>query len=208
MMLQHRSGIPNFVDHSDYWQNPPKNKRKTLEYVLDLLATFDPEKDYGYSNTNYRLISDLIDKVLGYSHQQYIKKEILIPLQLDNTFGSISEVDLEDVMSGYYLGIESHMKTEHPCIMIAAAQDVGMFLRALNDASVFDEGEQKIYSSIYEYEHGGLVLGYQSLAEYHKDMDSVVIQFISTTNFDGYNWNLSGIVIISIVKILKSKKRS
>ena len=106
MMLQHRSGIPNFVDHPDYWTKPPKSKQETLEYALDLPADFEPGEDYGYSNTNYMLISDLIDKTLGYSHQQYIKEEILIPLGLNNTFGSLSEVDIDDVMSGYYVGVE------------------------------------------------------------------------------------------------------
>ena len=75
MMLQHRSGIPNFVDHPDYWTKPPKNKQETLEYALDLPADFEPGEDYGYSNTNYMLISDLIDKVVGYSHCQYIKQK-------------------------------------------------------------------------------------------------------------------------------------
>ncbi len=28
LMLQHRSGIPNFVDHPDYWTKPPKNRKK------------------------------------------------------------------------------------------------------------------------------------------------------------------------------------
>jgi CubicO group peptidase (beta-lactamase class C family) len=74
------------MDHPNYWQNPPKNKQEKLEYALDLPANFDRDKDYGYSNTNYVLISDLIDKVLDYSHQQYIKEEILMPLQLVNTF--------------------------------------------------------------------------------------------------------------------------
>jgi len=208
MMVQHRSGIPNFVDHPDYWKEVPENKQEVLEYALDLPANFEPGKDYGYSNTNYMLISDLIDKVVGYSHQQYIKEEILIPLELNNTFGSISEVDLDDVMSGYYTGIEDDMKTEDSGLMIATAQDVGIFLRALNDGSVFNEGEREIYSSIYEYEHGGLVLGYQSLAEYHKDIDTVIIQFMNTTNFNGYNWNLSEIVINRIVKILRRKKRA
>lgn len=26
LMLQHRSGIPNFVDHPDYWKKPPENR--------------------------------------------------------------------------------------------------------------------------------------------------------------------------------------
>ncbi len=208
LMLQHRSGIPNFVDHPDYWTKTPKNKQETLEYALDLPADFEPGKDYGYSNTNYMLISDLIDKVLGYSHQQYIKEEILIPLKLKNTFGSLHEVDIDDVMSGYYVGVEDDLKTEFTGLMIATAEDVGIFLRALNDGSAFNEGEQEIYSSIYVYEHTGLLVGYQSIAKYHKDIDTVVIQFNNTTNFDGYDWNLAEIIYNRIVKIVRSKKSS
>lgn len=203
MMAQHRSGIPNFVDHPDYWKNPPKSKQETLEYALDLPADFEPGEDYGYSNTNYMLISDLIDKIVGYPHQQYIKEEILIPLGLKNTFGSLHEVDIADVMSGYYVGIEEDLKTEYTGLMIATAEDVGIFLRALNDGSVFKEGEQEIYSSIYVYKHTGLLVGYQSIAEYHKDIDTVVIQFNNTTNFDGYDWNLAEIVYNRIVKIVR-----
>ena len=203
LMLQHRSGIPNFVDHPDYWSKPPKNKQETLKYALDLPADFQPNEDYGYSNTNYMLISDLIDKVLGYSHQQYIKEEILIPLKLNNTFGSLHEVNINNVMSGYYVGVEEDLKTEFSGLMIATAEDVGKFLRALNNGSVFNEGEQEIYSSVYEYNHTGLIVGYQSIAEYHKDIDTVIIQFNNTTNFDGYNWNLAEIIYNRIVKIVK-----
>jgi D-alanyl-D-alanine carboxypeptidase len=143
--------------------------------------------------------------VVGYSHDQYIKEEILIPLELNHTFSSLSEVNIDDVMSGYYVGYEEDLKTENQG-MLATAEDVGIFLRALNDGSVFDEGEQDIYSSIYVYEHTGLVVGYQSIAEYHEDIDTVVIQFTNTTNFDGYNWNLSEIAYRRIVTILRREK--
>ncbi|UMB61024.1 beta-lactamase family protein [Lutibacter sp. A80] len=208
LMLQHRSGIPNFVDHPDYWSKPPKNKQETLEYALDLPADFQPNEDYGYSNTNYMLISDLIDKTLGYSHQQYIKEEILIPLNLKNTFGSLHEVNIDDVMSGYYVGVEEDLKNEFSGLMIATTEDVGIFLRALNDGSVFNEGEQEIYSSVYEYKHTGLIVGYQSIAEYHKDIDTVIIQFNNTTNFNGYNWNLAEIIYNRIVKIVKKNSNT
>ncbi|MBC8754863.1 beta-lactamase family protein [Kordia sp. YSTF-M3] len=206
LMVQHRSGIPNFTDNPDFWKNREDTSKDALEYALDLPANFEPDKGYGYSNTNYLLLSRIIEKVTGYSRQQYFKEEILIPLGLKNTFGSLDEVDnLDKVMSGYYVGIEDDFKNEDVG-MIATAQDVGIFLRALNDGSVFDEGEQEIYSSIYEYEHGGLVPGYQSLAEYHKDIDTVVVQFMNTTDFEGYEWNLSEIVINRIVKIVRNKK--
>jgi CubicO group peptidase (beta-lactamase class C family) len=210
MMVQHRSGIPNYTDYG-YWGNPPNSKKETLELALNLPANFEPDEGYGYSNTNYLLIGEILDKTLGYSHRQYIKKEILIRLKLSNTYSLLSEVNLKDVASGYYVGHDEDMKLANDFIgtsgsMVATAEDVGVFLRALNDGSVFDEDQQDIYSSIYVYEHGGLLPGYQSLAEYHKDIDTVVVQFVNTTDFNGYEWNLSEIVINRIVKILRYKK--
>jgi hypothetical protein len=109
-------------------------------------------------------------------------------------------------MSGYYVGYEEDFKTEDTGLFIATAEDVGILLRALNDGSVFEEGEQEIYSSVYVYEHTGLLVGYQSIAEYHKDINTIVIQFNNTTNFDGYDWNLAEIIYSRIVKILTNKK--
>ena len=202
MMIQHRSGIPNFTDNPAYWENEQKNGQNALDFALDLPASFDPDKGYEYSNTNYLLLRRILDDVLGYNHNNYIKEKILEPLNLNNTFFSITEVNLDDVMSGYYVGFEEDFKAREYG-MLATAEDVGIFLRALNDGSVFAMGEQEIYP--YEYDHGGLVVGYQSLAEYHKDIDAVVVQFINTTDFEGYEWNLSEITINRIVKIIRKK---
>jgi len=203
MMVQHRSGIPNFTDNPAYWENEQENGKNALQFALDLPTSFKPGEDYGYSNTNYLLLRMILDNVLGYDHHEYIKEKILAPLKLNNTFFSLKEVNPEDVMSGYYVGVEKDFKTNENG-MLATAEDVGIFLRALNDGSVFEKGEQEIYP--YEYDHGGLVIGYQSLAEYHKDIDAVIVQFINTTDFNGYEWNLSEIVFSRIVKILRNTK--
>lgn len=207
MMVQHRSGIPNFTDTPGYWEAPPKANSDNLELVLDKPADFEPDEKYRYSNTNYLLIGEILDKALGYSHHQYIKKEILIPLKLNNTYSLLSEVTIDDVMSGYYVGYDDDLKYSdfiNPAgSMVATAADVGIFLRALNDGSVFNEGEQEIYSSIYFYEHTGLLPGYQSIAKYHKDIDTVVIQFNNTTDFSGYEWNLAEIIYNRVVKIVR-----
>lgn len=203
MMIQHRSGIPNFTDNPAYWLDEQGNGPNALDFALDLPANFEPGEGYGYSNTNYLLLSRIMDDVLGFNHNEYIKEKILIPLNLNETFFSITEVNLDDVMSGYYVGYDEDFKAREYGMM-STAQDVGKFLRALNDGSVFEEGEQELYP--YEYHHGGLVVGYQSLAEYHKDIDAVVVQFINTTDFDGYEWNLSEIVINRIIDIIKKQK--
>jgi CubicO group peptidase (beta-lactamase class C family) len=204
MMIQHRSGIPNFTDNPTFWENEEENGKKALDFALDLPARFPPGEDYEYSNTNYLLLRSIMDDVLGYNHNRYIKEKILTPLELKNTYFSITEVDLDEVMSGYYVGYEEDFKAREYG-MLATAEDVGIFLRALNDRSVFSKEEEAIYP--YQYNHGGLVVGYQSLAEYHKDIDAVVIQFINTTDFEGYEWNLSEIIINRIVKILRHNKQ-
>lgn len=208
MMVEHRSGIPNYTDTYNYWAHPKQNKKERLELILDQPADFKPGKKYAYCNTNYLLLSNLIERVTGESTFQYKKKEILDPLHLKNTFGSINDVNLDDVMSGYYVGYENDLKTDDNGSMLATAEDLGKFIRALNDGSVFkDNKEQEIYSSIYKFNHTGLIPGYQTIAKYHKDIDTVVIQFTNTVNFDGYNWNLSEIVYRKIVRIVKRHQK-
>ncbi|QGY45712.1 serine hydrolase [Maribellus comscasis] len=205
MMVQHRSGIPNFTDTPGYWGHLPKDNRENLELVLDKPAEFEPDKKYSYSNTNYLLIREILDKTLGYSYHQYIKREILKPLGLNNTYSLLSEVDLDDVMSGYDVSYDGDLKNTAGS-MVATAEDVGIFLRALNDGSLLNDNEQTIYSSIYEYGHTGLLPGYSGIARYHKDIDAVVVQFVNTSG--GYTWNLSEIVYKRIVKILRRERNS
>lgn len=205
MLVQHRSGIPNYTDTYMYWAAPKETNEERLELVLDLPARFEPGEDYEYSNTNYLLLAKTMDKVLGYDHFEYIREKILDRLNLKNTFGSLEEVNMDDVMSGYHVGYPLDIKTDKQG-MLATAQDVGIFLRALNDGSLFDKGEQEIYSSIYFYDHTGLIPGYQSIARYHEDIDAVVIQFSGPTYFEGYNWSMSEIVYNRIMKIVRRRK--
>ena len=204
LMIQHRSGIPNFTDAPNFWAAPTKTYEEGLALIIDKPANFEPGEDYEYCNTNYLLINKIMDDELGYGNYQFIQEEILTPLNLKNTFASLSEVNIEDVMSGYHVGYPSDLKT-NDYGMHATAEDVGTFLRALNDGSLFEPGEHEIYSSIYEYEHSGWVPGYQSFAKYYKDIDAVIVEFYSTTDPKLYNWNLSEIINNRIVKIVRKK---
>ena len=208
MLLQHRSGIPDWIDDPEFpWGNPPTDVSKVLELVLDDPADFEPGKRYNYSNTNYLLIGDIIDKTLGYSYREYVKREILDPLGLTHTYGLFTDVDPDEVMSGYDTHYDGDVKmldfVAPSGAMVATAEDVGIFLRALNDGSLLNDEEQAIYSSVYVYEHTGLLPGYQSIARYHRDMDAVVIQFVNTSG--GQNWTISETIYKRIIKIMRSQ---
>lgn len=208
MLLQHRSGIPDWIDDPEFpWTTSLKNVDEYLELVLDDPAEFGPGRRYDYSNTNYLLLGNILDKTLGYDHQQYIQSKILTPLKLTQTFGSLADVDTAKVSSGYYTGYDGDVKmldvVSPGGSMIATAVDVGIFLRALNDGSLFNNDEQDIYSSVYVYEHTGEWPGYSSIARYQKDIDTVVIQFVNTSG--GNTWSISNMAYKRIVKILRKK---
>jgi CubicO group peptidase (beta-lactamase class C family) len=217
MMVQHRSGIPDYMDNSDFdWFTPQTDANKNLELVFDEPADFKPDARYSYSNTNYLLIGRILDKVLEYSHEEYIKSKILAPLGLSNTYFSLNEVDYEDVVSGYWYEYGDDLRYLGGS-MIATAEDVGIFLRALNDGSLLNDEEQAIYSSIYEYGHTGWVPGYYSIARYYEDIDTVVIQFVNTTGGDtwgisnvigGKATGISNIIYNRIVRILRSDMKA
>ncbi|MEE4195830.1 MAG: serine hydrolase domain-containing protein [Anaerolineae bacterium] len=206
MLLQHRSGIPNFTDAAGWdWFASHKENDQALKLVLDTPANFAPNARYQYSNTNYLLIGKILDNVLGYSHEEFILNEIVAPLGLTNTYSFLSDVAIQDVASGYWVEYDDDLRYFEYRIpggsMVATAEDVGIFLRALNDGSLLTANEQAIYSSIYDYEHTGWLPGYYSIARYHPDLDAVVIQFVSNTG--GNSISISNIVYNRIVRILQ-----
>jgi D-alanyl-D-alanine carboxypeptidase len=188
MMVQHRTGIPDFIYDPDFANSDPNESYlTTAALIFDQPAEFKPDKRYQYSNTNFLLIGEIMDRSLGYSHHDFIKNEILVPHGLTNTYSLYSEVDSNEVMSGYYKGYDPDLKsneyTRPGGSMVATAEDVGLFLRFLIDGTLFSKEEQDIYSSIYEYEHTGWSPGYTSIARYNSDIDAIVVQFVNT----GYN---------------------
>lgn len=200
MMVQHQSGIPNFTDQAEFdWSESIEDP---LALALDKPALFAPGSDYSYSNTNYLLLGRIMAKQLGYDHGQYIQERILHPLGLSNTFFSVDDVNKDLLMSGYYVGYQEDLKTLDQGY-VATAQDVGNFVRALNDGSLFTKQEAEVYRSLYEYGHTGWVLGYLSIARYHPDIDAVVVQFVNTNGSDTVI--LNNIIYSKVLDILRER---
>ena len=60
-----------------------------------------PSFTYEYSNTGYALLGHIISKVSGESYQEYITKNILQPLGMDNTYWEYENVPKEHLAIGY-----------------------------------------------------------------------------------------------------------
>ncbi len=189
MMIQHRSGIRDFSFEPEVDGETFDDYMSFMARVYDKPARFKPNKRYSYSNSNYLLLGEIMDRTLGYSHHDYIQAKILDPLGLTNTYHVYTDADTSRVMHGYLIGWDPDLRSwDFPLPggnMVATAEDVGTFLRALIDGTLFTDKEQEIYSSVYKYEHTGWLPGYTSIARYHSDIDAIVIQFVNTSGKGG-----------------------
>ncbi len=204
MLVSHRSGIPNYMDQTDYnWAEPQTTTDQLIGLIEDVPASFKPGADYEYSNTNYLLLHEIIERVSGQSYAGYVRQHILQPLSLNNTFFSIEEAGLPRLMSGYTLEYPLDIKAVDYGGMIASIEDTGRFLRALNDGTLLGDTAQQIYLQLYPLNHTGLLPGYSSIARYHPDIDSVVIQFINTSG--DQSWQLTEVYYERLVDLLRDQ---
>jgi CubicO group peptidase (beta-lactamase class C family) len=107
-LLNHRSGLPNYLHLSDdkkYWDN---KKKITNQDVLNILITHKPEalkqpgKGFAYNNTNFVLLALVIERVTGLSYPEAMKHMVFNPLGMKNTFVMEFKKDSAKVSKSYY----------------------------------------------------------------------------------------------------------
>lgn len=184
-LLQHRSGVPDFDSQTGFsWSSPHTNIDDTLEFALDLPADFSPDQTYEYSNTNYLLIGKILDTALGYSHHIYIQDNILTPLELNDTYSLLVDIDETLLARGYW---DNNDFTEQDYAipggsMISTVKDTAKFVRGLATGELLDSEARSLYLELFfGYGHSGWLPGYQSIARYHSNLDAVIVQFVNTT---------------------------
>src|SRR5690606_36062013 len=91
MLLNHRSGLPNYVHFMDKtsWD---KKQYATNSDVLSILIkdkpniNFQPGKRFSYCNTNYILLAMIIEKITGKPYPESMQQKFFGPLQMKNTY--------------------------------------------------------------------------------------------------------------------------
>ncbi|WP_235938084.1 serine hydrolase domain-containing protein [Chitinophaga solisilvae] len=91
MLLNHRSGLPNYLYFCDsLWKDP--SSFITNEEVIKLMTAHKPpiqhlpDTHFQYCNTNYLLLASIIEKVSGQKYADFMQQTFFKPLQMVNTF--------------------------------------------------------------------------------------------------------------------------
>ena len=87
-LLNHRSGIHNFTDNPDYlkWNTQSKSEKELVEIITNGKSDFEPNSKGQYSNSNYILLTIILEKIFNKPYKTLVKKYITKPLSLENTY--------------------------------------------------------------------------------------------------------------------------
>ena len=85
-LLNHRSGIANFTDRNYVnWHTESITKAALLDTIISKGIDFEPNTDYAYSNSNYVLLTFILEKTFDKTYEQILAQYIVKPLGLANT---------------------------------------------------------------------------------------------------------------------------
>lgn len=87
-LLNHRSGIHNLTSVEDYldWNTERTPREELLKKIIDGPSVFEPGSKAEYSNSNYVLLTFILEEVFDSTYPNLVKEKIIVPLGLDDTY--------------------------------------------------------------------------------------------------------------------------
>jgi D-alanyl-D-alanine carboxypeptidase len=87
-LLSHRSGIANFTDNPAYlaWHTQNRTRSEMLQHISTLESNFEPGSRSAYSNSNYVLLTLILEALFQQNYKDLLEQHITEPVGLTNTF--------------------------------------------------------------------------------------------------------------------------
>jgi CubicO group peptidase (beta-lactamase class C family) len=87
-LLSHRSGIHDFTHDDDYldWCTQPKTENEMLAIIEKGGSDFEPDSKSDYSNSNYVLLTYMLEKTFSKPYSDLLQEYIVKPIGLTDTY--------------------------------------------------------------------------------------------------------------------------
>ena len=199
-LLSHRSGIYNFTDLKDYrtWMETPISDEELIDKINNKGRRFKPNKKFEYSNTNYFLLSLIIEIIEGKSFKKVLGNKIIKPFKLSETY-CCENIKNNETAKSYYREGESWKEgtdtdlriTSGAGGLISTSKDVNEFFNLLSNYKIISkESLDKMTNNLT---NGGYGFGLMQIEFFDKTgfgHDGLIDGFISNA-FIFPNDNLS-----------------
>ena len=220
-LLSHRSGINNFTDDKDYltWNTQPKTEKEMIEIIAKGGSDFNPDSKAEYSNSNFVLLTYILEKTFTKSYSDLLQEFIVKPIGLKNTyvFGKINPSNNECKSYSFSGSWKTETETDFTVPLGAGAitstpSDLTKFADALFSGKLLTNESLEIMKTIKDgygiglfqipfyksvgYGHTGGIDGFSSIYSYFSD-DKISYALIS--NGTNINNNDISIAVLSAI---------
>lgn len=220
-LLNHHSGIFSITDDPDYltWHTKAHSGAEMLDKIYTYEPAFEPGIRGEYSNSNYVLLTLILENVYGKSFGEILNEEIVQPLGLKNTqFGG--KINLKNNEANSYTYQREWVKESETDMsiplgaggIISTPADIIKFGEALFAGKIISQKHLENMKTIkddyglgifeipfYEkkaYGHTGGIDGFSSMWGYFPNEK---VSFALTSNGSNFNNNDIAIAILSSV---------
>jgi CubicO group peptidase (beta-lactamase class C family) len=163
-LLSQTSGIPTVAGVAYAYKGDSSKDalEKEVRATSDVELTHPPGKVWQYSNRNYTTLGLIVQMVSGESYEQYVKRHILAPLGMNNSFMFLPEAERHGLATGHQFwfgrpfpggGLAYNRAMTPTGLMTSDAQDMSRYLIA------------QLNGGRYE---GAQILSAEGVAEMHR----------------------------------------
>ncbi|MCH2033896.1 MAG: beta-lactamase family protein [Tenacibaculum sp.] len=218
-LLNHSSGIFNFTNSSDYmkYYTSAKSREELLQIINKYDSDFKPGSKHSYSNSNFVLLSFILEDVFKSNYASILQKYIAKPLQLKNTYvGGKLNVSANECKSyNYAFKNWNEMPETDMSIPLGAGavvstpSDLLTFIDALFNEKLITKHHVDLMTTIendyglgifkypfgkqYGFGHGGGIDGFKSILMYFPEKK---IGIATTTNGIGPDFQLNSLSLV------------
>lgn len=220
-LLSHRSGIHNFTNNSDFlkWNVTSKTEKELTQIIVDGGSDFEPDTKAEYSNSNFVLLTYILQKEFKKDFSKILNEYIIKPIGLKNTYvGSKINVNNNECNSykcngNWVKQTETDMSIPLGAgAIVSTPEDLTIFAQALfNGKLISSESVEKMklikdnygmglfkipFHDNIGYGHNGGIDGFSSVFSY---FPTEQISFALTSNGTNYDNNEVSIILLSSV---------
>ncbi|WP_394773922.1 serine hydrolase domain-containing protein [Flavobacterium sp.] len=190
-LLNHRSGVHDFTSDPDYlkWNTEYQSRAKMIERIASGDVNFEPDTKGEYSNSNYILLSYILEDIYKKPYGDILNQQIIKPLKLKNTYlgGKIS-LDKNECYSYTLIGKWEKAKETDMSVPLGAGAivsnptDLNIFIESLFTGKIISNehlNQMKTIKDKYgmgivevpyferkSYGHNGAIDGFRAIVNY------------------------------------------
>jgi CubicO group peptidase (beta-lactamase class C family) len=134
-LLTHHSGVPSdwYLNTRPIWPGQPLDLERVIKELNQDFLAFPPDYVTSYSNLGYILLGYFIQKVSGISYEEYVKRNILIPLGMNQSTFGLEEIAGTGLSKAYsrHKEVNCYRPPAPAGGLLASVKELGIFIQIL-----------------------------------------------------------------------------